>query len=212
MGPDAAPCLCGFLNFNPPTPWGVGLSHSIALPFSSVFQSTHSVGSGTFPCVPPPCSRYYFNPPTPWGVGPDKVILTPTCSDFNPPTPWGVGLYRFARSPVHLDFNPPTPWGVGLLCYPALVVVVNFNPPTPWGVGHTPLTFSAISSDFNPPTPWGVGRIINPLPRQQKKFQSTHSVGSGTQALPHGFALAVISIHPLRGEWDAYTHDLSALR
>ena len=34
-------------------------------------------------------------------------------------------------------------------------------------------------------------------------FQSTHSVGSGTDAFMSDVALSEISIHPLRGEWDA---------
>ena len=35
-----------------------------------------------------------------------------------------------------------------------------------------------------------------------KKFQSTHSVGSGTKATAHFCDTETISIHPLRGEWD----------
>ena len=38
-------------NFNPPTPWGVGL----------------------FPVVPLPIKQSNFNPPTPWGVGLSKL-------------------------------------------------------------------------------------------------------------------------------------------
>ena len=35
-----------------------------------------------------------------------------------------------------------------------------------------------------------------------KKFQSTHSVGSGTITFSVSPLFVIISIHPLRGEWD----------
>ena len=56
--------------------------------------------------------------------------------------------------------------------------------------------------NFNPPTPWGVGPAIRAKRHRSNTFQSTHSVGSGTDLLePFGVVLG-ISIHPLRGEWD----------
>ena len=36
----------------------------------------------------------------------------------------------------------------------------------------------------------------------EKEFQSTHSVGSGTSAKKFILDALQISIHPLRGEWD----------
>ena len=102
------------LNFNPPTPWGVG--HKLL--------KLRVTGA-------------YFNPPTPWGVGQFGVAsltdLAPIsihplrgewdCQDcsntlqfqyFNPPTPWGVGRRRQFYTALIGHFNPPTPWGVGL--------------------------------------------------------------------------------------------------
>ena len=57
-----------------------------------------------------------------------------------------------------------------------------FNPPTPWGVGRF---CSGVAPQriayFNPPTPWGVG----------------------LQCTARAPLVNPISIHPLRGEWDA---------
>ena len=38
-------------HFNPPTPWGVGLPRGRQMPARELFQSTHSVGSGTLACL-----------------------------------------------------------------------------------------------------------------------------------------------------------------
>ena len=65
-----------------------------------------------------------------------------------------------------------------------------------------PPSFSAISSDFNPPTPWGVGPVPTGSIPSNISFQSTHSVGSGTRANTKSCKRRIISIHPLRGEWD----------
>ena len=89
---------------------------------------------------------------------------------------------------------------------PKKVVIViplkNFNPPTPWGVG-LPITFGCEKTiDFNPPTPWGVGLAPKQFHVAAFEFQSTHSVGSGTNQPFDDLFDQVISIHPLRGEWD----------
>ncbi len=41
------PFIPDTLNFNPPTPWGVGLPNGYSVRTNMTFQSTHSVGSGT---------------------------------------------------------------------------------------------------------------------------------------------------------------------
>ena len=58
------------------------------------------------------------------------------------------------------------------------------------------------TTDFNPPTPWGVGPPTRGFPLHGIRFQSTHSVGSGTRRADRFARIAAISIHPLRGEWD----------
>ena len=78
----------------------------------------------------------------------------------------------------------------------------HFNPPTPRGVGLWQTLRNTIRQNFNPPTPRGVGlhncvKIVQIL-----AFQSSHSARSGTQ---HSMALyrpLLISILPLREEWD----------
>ena len=137
------------------------------------------LGSGTYACVFMDSGRH-FNPPTPWGVGHRQHRHAVDCGHFNPPTPWGVGRREGNIDGKSKNFNPPTPWGVG--------------PSAP--VAHTG------AENFNPPTPWGVGLPSRSAMHHNPIFQSTHSVGSGTQR-PEGRAdEGTISIHPLRGEWD----------
>ena len=69
VGPLRAFISAFMSHFNPPTPWGVGRYASRRLLCTLLFQSTHSVGSGT-KTSDKTCPRLNFNPPTPWGVGP----------------------------------------------------------------------------------------------------------------------------------------------
>ena len=101
------------MNFNPPTPRGVG---------------------------PPEALPHYFppndfNPPTPRGVGPGAAFRHPRPSwNFNPPTPRGVGLACLPIGDNVLDFNPPTPRGVGLLFLVGLAFFKLFQSTHPaWG-------------------------------------------------------------------------------
>ena len=80
-------------DFNPPTPWGVGLVAVIAL--AAIFD---------------------FNPPTPWGVGRRCAANSAPFVNISIHPLRGEWdrlhlLYRVRR----LYFNPPTPWGVGLI-------------------------------------------------------------------------------------------------
>ena len=110
--------------------------------------------------------------------------VTTAANDFNPPTPWGVGpRMRFYTSTSRRYFNPPTPWGVGRQ--------PRGRPDHVW-------------LHFNPPTPWGVGHSSPRKTRWTRRFQSTHSVGSGTAREHPLRPLKGISIHPLRGEWDLF--------
>ena len=101
------------LNFNPPTPWGVGRRNRA--------------------CRNAP---YYFNPPTPWGVGrllqemqqpPGQISIHPLRGE------WDI-VHEIAEQVVFY-FNPPTPWGVGQDQVAGRGSIAHFNPPTPWGVG-----------------------------------------------------------------------------
>ena len=148
----------------------------------NAFQSTHSVGSGTCAGKFPFIDACDFNPPTPWGVGQRYMATGSAIFYFNPPTPWGVGhaAPRFLMCPS--NFNPPTPWGVGRFVPPNDDKNSQyFNPPTPWGVGPRLCLAGRLGLDFNPPTPWGVGRqTVSRQTCKNGRFQSTHSVGSGT--------------------------------
>ena len=56
-------------DFNPPSPWGEGLSSRLR-----------------------PSHHTNFNPPSPWGEGPFAQTHICQSVDFNPPSPWGEGL------------------------------------------------------------------------------------------------------------------------
>ena len=102
--------------------------------------------------------------------------------DFNPPTPWGVGPTVRNTLTTEAVFQSTHSVGSGTVCRDILTLRHNhFNPPTPWGVGLTSAVNTSAPVDFNPPTPWGVGQLAGAF----------------------GCALRFISIHPLRGEWDA---------
>ena len=112
--------------------------------------------------------------------------------DFNPPTPWGMGR-RHRGSPccfLLISIHPLRgEWDSGVIARQRHTR--HFNPPTPWGVGHRMGKGAYPCWHFNPPTPWGVG------PRQKSElsttrpFQSTHSVGSGTDIAVDEKVLAV---------------------
>ena len=83
----------GHIDFNPPTPCGVGLGgRNFAKP-----------------------NIVYFNPPTPCGVGRyDRfLVCNATKISIHPPRAgWDTDVSRASSRPT--DFNPPTPCGVGL--------------------------------------------------------------------------------------------------
>ena len=201
----------------------------IFTPSISLFQSTHSVGSGTSLWICSTGRAWDFNPPTPWGVGRlASYQLQLYIVDFNPPTPWGVGHFGRARADSHADFNPPTPWGVGpvdMVVSPCTVLFQSthsvgsgtvffrlldllsnyFNPPTPWGVGLNHRTDNAPGLHFNPPTPWGVGQSKNGSPHPLTSISIHPLRGEWDCPISNRVPDNRISIHPLRGEWDGTT-------
>ena len=114
VGPWPRRCQACIAYFNPPTPCGVGhYAHQQPL-LQPQFQSTHPVRGGT---RGEPNQRCYhdisIHPPRA-GWDPGKVLLLRLLSHFNPPTPCGVGRLD-ANLPYEAfnNFNPPTPCGVG---------------------------------------------------------------------------------------------------
>ena len=104
------------LDFNPPTPWGVGPIRGQRLTSTFPFQSTHPVGGGTEEL---------------WWVGDYSDI------SIHPPRGgWDIGGNLNATL-VFISIHPPRGgwddrlgWTGQRSCY--------FNPPTPWGVGRLP--------------------------------------------------------------------------
>ena len=123
---------------------------------------------------------------------------------FNPPTPWGVGRETAFRVVMSEDISIHPlrgEWDMGLQGQHGLCVISIHPLRGEWDyVLTTPRT---VTRHFNPPTPWGVGRNNKRSALYHGRFQSTHSVGSGTCVVVISFADTEISIHPLRGEWDA---------
>ena len=100
-------------------------------------------------------------------------------------------------------FNPRPPWGgrpkLGYLA----ALQSHFNPRPPWG-GRLFADNDVFGSDndFNPRPPWGGRPDREDSYTNQKKFQSTPSVGRATIVQGYRFPNIIISIHALRGEGD----------
>ena len=80
------------VNFNPPTPGGVGPFETNKQGDAAEFQSTHPGRGGTVAGKTGTVNMVDFNPPTPGGVGRrvhGRKLLD--SADFNPPTPGEVG-------------------------------------------------------------------------------------------------------------------------
>ncbi len=126
----------------------------------SAFQSTHSVGSGTNML-----KNVYQH---------IMISIHPLRGEWDA-LPFWKRKKEWLFQSTHSVGSGTSHKRLRRICYR------YFNPPTPWGVG--PSMLSARLSrrrNFNPPTPWGVGRNIYVL----------------------GLDFLCISIHPLRGEWD----------
>ena len=226
--PDNPERRRNLIDFNPPTPRGVGLWPG---------ECTHLFIT-------------YFNPPTPRGVGHENLIVVrqlpiiisihpprvgwdkrmlssmPSLYDFNPPTPRGVGRSRHISAPSTHYFNPPTPRGVGrripwrfrnnrnISIHPPHAGwdrvrrlsgrrAGYFNPPTPRGVGHRPSPRRILTDQFQSTHPaWG-GTLASVLSPASAQFQSTHPAWGGTKARLIWLDGIDISIHPPRVGWDS---------
>ena len=101
------------MDFNPPTPCGVGLSGHPFFKVGFRFQSTHPVWGGTWNYRGWHCAGN-FNPPTPCGVGRELTILETAGRIFQSTHPvWGGTFCPSCGATQEEDFNPPTPCGVG---------------------------------------------------------------------------------------------------
>ena len=128
------------IDFNPPTPCGVGPRADISCPRWSA----------------------NFNPPTPCGVGRRDKNPNKTRGQFQSTHPvWGGTRFSNQSLGDSPDFNPPTPCGVGRDGRRGSQNGCHFNPPTPCGVGRNCWAYRLGVDDFNPPTPCGVGLIYN---------------------------------------------------
>ena len=151
--------IMDIVNFNPPTPCGVGLVVAIAVGMSSyisihpprvgwdgsfdydkavlmAFQSTHPVWGGTSNFAKM-LIRITFQSTHPvWGgTETDARPHKPGAFQSTHPVWGGTTSARMGRYTIH-DFNPPTPCGVGQRFSSNWRKMTHFNPPTPCGVGQ----------------------------------------------------------------------------
>ena len=169
-------------DFNPPTPCGVGLSHSGLVQSSSLFQSTHPVWGGTVGGYNDPalCAISIHPPRVGWDKKHKTAAVIFKISIHPPRVGWDRKHYTL-RLNSQISIHPPR---VGWDLFPP---------------GHCPG-----ERHFNPPTPCGVGRVIAFLGHQFTQFQSTHPVWGGTRHRRPSYSGENISIHPPRVGWDDF--------
>ena len=216
------------IDFNLPTPCGVGRKDTTIRPSGILFQSTHPVWGGTRPrsagCSTPEIS---IHPPR---VGWDQAVIRQPLQllisihpprvgwdsryvrrkrrtkHFNPPTPCGVGRPSGLSFQERVRFQSTHPvWG-GTLSAPTLGadVPISIHPPRvgwdprPWPKPRSP-------GHFNPPTPCGVGRGQE-HGRPRRVGISIHPPRVGWDRNPYKRKPGIhISIHPPRVGWDGVT-------
>ena len=152
----------GRANFNPPTPCGVGQVAYVVAVACGLFQSTHPVWGGTVEPLRRQGSCLFQSTHPVWG---GTRLDCPrwgrgTISIHPPRVGWdGFGPMK----PTNADnFNPPTPCGVGLTSGAGIGEVPIFQSTHPvWGGTSCHVSCSPSIPNFNPPTPCGVGRYKN---------------------------------------------------
>ena len=147
-------------HFNPPTPCGVGLAEGDEIPFTKIFQSTHPVWGGTKRSASVKSVTRNFNPPTPCGVGQKSCKEGDMLSDISihpPRVGWDIKGNREKVNIAKFQSTHPV-WG-GTLAVFVLVyfIVISIHPPR---VG------------------WDGGNLRRI--RFLNEFQSTHPVWGGT--------------------------------
>ena len=190
-------------NFNPPTPWGVGLGEISN--FRAFIQiSIHPPRGGWDGRLPGPAGRSRnFNPPTPWGVGPSGVFRTNWQKIFQSTHPVGGGTAagEAIGQVVGISIHPPRGGWDTASGEHERIRGISIHPPRG---GWDNIGFQSVGkrTHFNPPTPWGVGRKRYSFRKKVFGFQSTHPVGGGTAVGDKCQPVDQISIHPPRGGWD----------
>ena len=206
MGPRGQRCYFrGLVNFNPPTPCGVGLKDrreelrlsqiSIHPPRAGWDSLTNSAMSAQ--------TRFQSTHPVRGGTNGLRVLPHPSYN-FNPPTPCGVGLDQCRALGVSKYFNPPTPCGVGPRVFCVVAVTAEFQSTHPVRGGTESATVSQLHiQDFNPPTPCGVGPVPD-TPGVCKFEISIHPPRAGWDLTTREVIKVIkISIHPPRAGWDS---------
>ena len=167
------------MDFNPPTPCGVGQ------PLYAFMMLSMSIS------IHPPRAGWDF-------MLKDQFI---ECEDFNPPTPCGVGrdIRKLLKLPKRFQSTHPVRGGTGYsfdFCKNSLFQSTH---PVRGGTAFY-LHFSAPHGNFNPPTPCGVGRRKVNQQCIRIKFQSTHPVRGGTNRIKAPPPESTFqSTHPVRG-------------
>ena len=190
-------------HFNPPTPWGVGHRNRRSHVGGRTFQSTHSVGSGTGRGAAQGCPRTISIHPLrgEWDKCSRKWRQKSSAFQSTHSVGSGTGGAHGKFSGV-LHFNPPTPWGVGLRTTRHLPRAARFQSTHSVGSGTHISDLKIYDNPFQSTHSVGSGTTPSKRSKKSVQFQSTHSVGSGTPARICATFIIVISIHPLRGEWD----------
>ena len=149
--------LC--LNFNPPTPWGVGQPRRIKM-------------ANTFTISIHPLRGEWDGVKNNTAVGYLAISIHPLRGEWD------------ARYPVenvsYFSFQSTHSVGSGTDTIGRRLHANDFNPPTPWGVGLRNGGMGAYRRRFQSTHSVGSGTILYSLTVPPRVFQSTHSVGSGT--------------------------------
>ena len=153
-------------DFNPPTPWGVGLSAYIVFLISLVISIHPPRGGWDFIRCFYITPNFYFNPPTPWGVGHTLQLWRESRQEISiHPPRGGWDGNRFSIVIDQVTFQSTHPVGGGTVLLSMLLIRLIFQSTHPVGGGTPPCIESTKRQlHFNPPTPWGVGPHAAPFP------------------------------------------------
>ena len=193
--------------FNPPTPSGVGLlphQHGYEL---HAFQSTHPEWGGTrAPCATRHTIPFQSTHPE-WGGTRMPEAADQRYQNFNPPIPSGVGQLRGQqlKSGELISIHPPR---VGWDGYVTQLIeyAAKFQSTHPeWGGTIWSACLPEIRDIFQSTHPeWG-GTKKRSTSGKANGFQSTHPEWGGTLDAAAEEAESAISIHPPRVGWDPGT-------
>ena len=176
-------CVCAPCYFNPPTPWGVGLTTDEALLSNYLFQSTHPVGGGTGDPegVRRLDGQISIHPPR---GGWDAVWIREISNHWpfqsTHPVGGGTSIRAPGRASPPISIHPPRGgWDRHQPCM-GLHPVISIHPPRGgWDLPY-PCSCTRVGISIHPPRGGWDGRTDQSLD------------------------LRNISIHPPRGGWDGF--------